>query len=167
MSGLVRYDGKRMLREALPGGESLIIYSVTVDGDSIWAGTSSGMYRWRRQGGWNTPPWSPMFERPNAVMAMAADGHGEYWLASQGGLWHTDGDRAPAPIAQDSQGVGVGRVLQTLLMQPDGGLWVPVPTRGVAYLRSDWRRIASFTCCGVTRSMSARSDVRYPGAGMP
>ena len=112
MSGLVRYDGKHMQREILPGGEALIIYSVTVDDDSVWAGTSSGMYRWRRQGGWSTPPWSPMFERPNAVMAMAADGHGEYWLASQGGLWHTDGDRAPAPIAQDSQGVGVGRVLE-------------------------------------------------------
>lgn len=145
MSGLVRFDGKRMQRETLPGGDALIIYSVTVDGDSIWAGTSAGVYRWRRNGGWSTPAWSPMFERPNAVMAMAADGHGEYWLASQGGLWHTDGDRAPAPIAQDNQGVGVGRVLQTVLMQPDGGLWVPVPTRGVAYLRSDWRRIASFT----------------------
>ncbi|GGD36031.1 hybrid sensor histidine kinase/response regulator [Pseudoxanthomonas indica] len=145
MSGLVRYDGKRTHAETLPAGEALIIYSLTPDGDSLWAGTSGGMFRWRKDSGWSTPSWSRMFERPNAVNALTPDGSGEYWLASQGGLWHTDGDRAPTPIAQDSQGAGVGRVVQTLLREPDGGLWVPVPTRGVAYLRADWRRIASFT----------------------
>lgn len=145
MSGLVRYDGKRTHAETLPAGDALIIYSLTRDGDSLWAGTSGGMFRWRKEGGWSTPPWSRMFERPNAVNAVTPDGNGDYWLASQGGLWHTDGDRAPTPIAQDSQGAGVGRVVQTLLREPDGGLWVPVPTRGVAYLRADWRRIASFT----------------------
>ncbi|HVK51702.1 MAG TPA: two-component regulator propeller domain-containing protein [Pseudoxanthomonas sp.] len=145
MSGLVRYDGKRTHGEALPGGEALIIYSLTPDGDSLWAGTSGGMFRWRKDTGWTAPAWSRMFERPNAVNAITPDGSGNYWLASQGGLWHTDGDHAPTPIAQDSQGAGVGRVVQTLLREPDGGLWVPVPTRGVAYLRSDWRRIASFT----------------------
>ena len=145
MSGLVRYDGKQLHNESLPAGDALIIYSVTPDGDAIWAGTSGGMFRWRKDTGWVTPPWSRMFERPNAVNAMTPDGSGEYWLASQGGLWRTDGDRAPTPIAQDSHGAGVGRVVQTLLREPDGGLWVPVPTRGVAYLRSDWRRIASFT----------------------
>lgn len=145
MSGLVRYDGRQLHNETLPGGDAPIIYSVTPDGDAIWAGSSGGMYRWQAGTGWTTPPWSRMFERPNAVHAMAPDGAGEYWLASQGGLWHTDGDRAPTPITQDSHGASVGRVVQTLLREPDGGLWVPVPTRGVAYLRADWRRIASFT----------------------
>ena len=63
----------------------------------------------------------------------------------QGGLWRTDGDLAPAPVNYDAQNVGIGRVLQTVLALPDGGLWVPVPTRGLAYLRSDWRRIAAFS----------------------
>lgn len=145
MAGLVRYDGKRMHREALPVPEAHIIYSVTADGDRIWAGTSAGMFCWQPRTGWTTPAWSRMFERPNAVLALAGDGHGQYWLASQSGLWHTEGDGAPSPISQDTGGVGVGRLLQTLLTQEDGGLWVPVPTRGIAYLRSDWRRIASFT----------------------
>ena len=51
----------------------------------------------------------------------------------------------PLGFVYDAQNVGIGRVLQTVLALPDGGLWVPVPTRGLAYLRSDWRRIAAFS----------------------
>ena len=54
MSGLVRYDGKRTHAESLPAGEALIIYSLTPDGDSLWAGTSGGMFRWRKDSGWPT-----------------------------------------------------------------------------------------------------------------
>jgi ligand-binding sensor domain-containing protein/nitrogen-specific signal transduction histidine kinase/CheY-like chemotaxis protein len=145
MGGLARYDGKQVTRLALPGAEGLIIYSVTADRDSVWVGASDGVHRWSPEGRWVSPPWSPMFARPNALIAMTSDGQGEYWLASQGGLWRTEGDRAPAPVNYDAQSVGIGRVLQTVLALPDGGLWVPVPTRGLAYLRSDWRRIAAFS----------------------
>lgn len=145
MGGLARYDGKQVSRLALPGGEGLIIYSVTADRDSVWVGAADGVHRWSPDGRWLSPPWSPMFARPNALIAMTSDGQGEYWLASQGGLWRTEGDRAPAPVNYDAQSVGIGRVLQTVLALPDGGLWVPVPTRGLAYLRSDWRRIAAFS----------------------
>ncbi len=145
MSGLARYEGGRLRRLALPGGDGLIIYSVTADAGAIWVGASDGVHRWSPEGHWVSPPWSPMFARPNALIAMASDGQGEYWLASQGGLWRTAGDRAPAPVNYDAQSVGIGRVLQTVLSLPDGGLWVPVPTRGLAYLRSDWRRIAAFS----------------------
>jgi len=145
MAGLARYDGRQLQRLALPGGDGLIVYSVTADGDAMWVGASDGVHRWSPGTQWVSPPWSPMFARPNAVIAIAGDGQGEYWLASQGGLWRTEGDRAPAPVNYDAQGVGIGRVLQTVLALPDGGLWVPVPTRGLAYLRSDWRRIAAFS----------------------
>lgn len=145
MGGLARYENGRLRRLALPSGEGPIIYSVTADGDAMWVGASDGVHRWSPQGGWRSPPWSPMFARPNALIAMTSDGQGEYWLASQGGLWRTEGDRAPAPVNYDAQNVGIGRVLQTVLALPDGGLWVPVPTRGLAYLRSDWRRIAAFS----------------------
>jgi ligand-binding sensor domain-containing protein/nitrogen-specific signal transduction histidine kinase/ActR/RegA family two-component response regulator len=145
MGGLARYEGGRLHRLALPGGDGLIIYSVTADGDAMWVGASDGVHRWSPGGRWVSPPWSPMFARPNALIAMTSDGQGEYWLASQGGLWRTEGDRAPAPVNYDAQNVGIGRVLQTVLALPDGGLWVPVPTRGLAYLRSDWRRIAAFS----------------------
>jgi ligand-binding sensor domain-containing protein/signal transduction histidine kinase/ActR/RegA family two-component response regulator len=145
MGGLARYEGGQLRRMPSPGGDGLIIYSVTADADAVWVGASDGVHRWSPDGRWVSPPWSPMFARPNAVIAMTSDGQGEYWLASQGGLWRTEGDRAPAPVNYDAQNVGIGRVLQTVLALPDGGLWVPVPTRGLAYLRSDWRRIAAFS----------------------
>ena len=145
MGGLARYDGGRLRRLALPAGDGLIIYSVTADADAMWVGASDGVHRWSPDGHWVSPPWSPMFARPNALIAMTSDGQGEYWLASQGGLWRTEGDLAPSPVNYDAQSVGIGRVLQTVLALPDGGLWVPVPTRGLAYLRSDWRRIAAFS----------------------
>ncbi len=144
MAGLARFDGKTMQRVPTPGGDGPIVYSVTGIGDSTWVGTSEGVYQIGIDGQWRTPAWSPMFARPNAVMTVVSDGSGEYWLASQGGLWRTEGEGAPAPVTHDEIGAGIGRVVQTALLQPDGGMWVPVPTRGLAYLRSDWRRIATF-----------------------
>ncbi|MGH8028062.1 MAG: ligand-binding sensor domain-containing protein, partial [Pseudoxanthomonas sp.] len=160
MSGLARFDGKAVHRVATPAGEDLIVYSVTRIGDTQWVGTSEGVFQWRIDGRWQTPEWSPMFARPNAVMTILSDGSGEYWLASQGGLWRTEGNGAPAPVVHDDLGAGIGRVVQTALLQPDGGMWVPVPTKGLAYLRSDWRRIAAFSRAqglsgGVYRGLSA------------
>ena len=144
MEGLARFDGKHVQRIATPGGEGVIVYSVTNIGDTTWVGTSEGVYQLGIDGQWRTPKWSQMFARPNAVMTIVSDGSGEYWLASQGGLWRTEGEGAPSPVTHDELGAGIGRVVQTALLQPDGGMWVPVPTRGLAYLRSDWRRIATF-----------------------
>lgn len=160
MAGLARFDGKAVHRVATPGGDELIVYSVTRIGDTQWVGTSEGVYQWHADGRWQTPEWSPMFARPNAVMTILSDGSGEYWLASQGGLWRTEGNGAPSPVVHDDLGAGIGRVVQTALLQPDGGMWVPVPTKGLAYLRSDWRRIASFSRAqglagGVYRGLSA------------
>jgi ligand-binding sensor domain-containing protein/nitrogen-specific signal transduction histidine kinase/ActR/RegA family two-component response regulator len=160
MGGLARFDGKTVRQVATPAGEDLMVYSVTRIGDTQWVGTSEGVFQWRVDGSWHTPEWSPMFARPNAVMTMLSDGSGEYWLASQGGLWRTEGDGAPAPVVHDDLGAGIGRVVQTALLQPDGGMWVPVPAKGLAYLRSDWRRIAAFSRAqglagGVYRGLSA------------
>ncbi|MET1163442.1 MAG: ATP-binding protein [Pseudoxanthomonas sp.] len=160
MGGLARFDGRAVHRVPTPGGDDPIVYSVTRIGDTQWVGTSEGVYQWRGDGGWRTPEWSPMFARPNAVMTIVSDGTGEYWLASQGGLWRTEGEGAPSPVVHDDLGAGIGRVVQTALLQPDGGMWVPVPTKGLAYLRSDWRRIAAFSRAqglagGVYRGLSA------------
>ena len=145
MAGLARFDGRTMRPVALPGEAAPRIYSITPDGDRLWVGTSAGVFERRADGRWTAPPWSPMFARPNAVVALAGSGDGKYWLGGQGGLWRTEGDRAPAPVSFDMQGYGATRALQALLRQPDGGLWVPVPSRGLGYLRSDWRRIATLS----------------------
>ena len=146
MAGLARFDGTAMHRVALPGEDrGPMIFSITVDGDRLWAGTSVGVFQRDAQGQWTAPAWSPMFARPNAVMAMVGSEDGQHWLAGQGGLWRTDGAGAPAPVSFDMQGYGATRTLQALLRQPDGGLWVPVPSRGLGYLRSDWRRVATLS----------------------
>ena len=146
MAGLARYDGNSVQRIALPGDDAQpLIYSITPDGDRLWVGTASGIFMRSASGEWTTPAWSTMFARPNGVIALVNTGDGKYWLGGQGGLWRTEGERAPAPVSFDMQGYGATRVLQSLLLQPDGGLWVPVPSRGLGYLRSDWRRIAAIS----------------------
>uniref|UniRef100_UPI002FCC4EC3 ligand-binding sensor domain-containing protein n=1 Tax=Devosia sp. TaxID=1871048 RepID=UPI002FCC4EC3 len=145
LAGLARFDGRAVHRVPLPDDPTPMIYSITPEGDRLWIGTSAGMFERGKQGEWTTPAWSRMFARPNAVMAMVNTGDGKYWLGGQGGLWRTEGEGAPAPVSFDLQGYGATRVLQSLLQQPDGGMWVPVPSRGLGYLQSDWRRIATLS----------------------
>ncbi|KAF1718545.1 hybrid sensor histidine kinase/response regulator [Pseudoxanthomonas yeongjuensis] len=144
IAGLANFDGQAVRRVAFPQDRLPIIYSLVADGANLWVGTSDGMSR-REASGWTSPAWSPMFARPNAVIAMVNTDDGEYWLGGQGGLWRTEGEGAPAPVDFDTSGSGVARLVQTLLRQPDGGLWVPVKSRGLGYLRSDWRRIAALS----------------------
>lgn len=145
LAGLARYDGTAMRRVPTPDGGAPIVYSVTPDGDTLWIGTAAGVYRKLADGQWEVPAWSEMFARPNAVMTVVNSGDGEYWIGSQGGLWRTEGDGAPSPVRPGNENQDVGRVLQALLLQPDGGLWVPFPTLGLGYLHSDWRRVAGYT----------------------
>ena len=145
IAGLANFDGQAVRRVAFPQDRLPIVYSLVADGSNLWVGTSDGMYRREGADGWTSPAWSPMFARPNAVIAMVNTDDGEYWLGGQGGLWRTEGNGAPAPVDFDTSGSGVARLVQTLLRQPDGGLWVPVKSRGLGYLRSDWRRIAALS----------------------
>jgi ligand-binding sensor domain-containing protein/signal transduction histidine kinase/CheY-like chemotaxis protein len=143
MTGLARYEGGQVQQQSTPKGEP-IIYSFLVEGEQLWLGTSRGMLQ-LSQGEWKEPAWSGMFARPNAVLSMVSDGHGEYWLGSQRGLWRTAGEKAPTPVTHDQDSPGIDAAVAASLVQPDGGLWVAIPTRGLAYLRSDWQRIAAYS----------------------
>ena len=145
LAGLAHHDGKAITRVTLPGAASPLVYSVTLEGARTWVGTSAGVFVHEPDGRWTVPPWSAMFARPNALMALANDGNGEYWLGTQGGLWRTQGQGTPVPVARDSDDPNAGRVVQAVLRQPDGALWVGLPMRGLGYLRSDWRRIAALS----------------------
>lgn len=145
IAGLANFDGKVVRRVPFPQDRLPIVYSLVADGSKLWVGTSEGMYRREAMGGWTSPAWSPMFTRPNAVISMVNTDDGEYWLGAQGGLWRTEGEGAPAPVDFDTSGSGIVRLVQTLLRQPDGGLWAPVKSRGLGYLRADWRRIAALS----------------------
>ena len=147
LAGLAVLEGENFRRIEVPvsEGDQPIVYSLTPDAGTMWVGTAEGMF-WRlADGEWKIPAWSPMFARPNAVMAMAYSDDGRYWLGGQGGLWRTRGEGAPVPITVDVQGGGTTRVMQSLLREPEGSLWVPIPSRGAGYLQSDWRRIAALT----------------------
>jgi signal transduction histidine kinase/CheY-like chemotaxis protein/sugar lactone lactonase YvrE len=93
-----------------------------------------------------------MFEQPNAMMALARDRDGQFWIGSQRGLWRTRADGIPVPVHEN--GPGINKAVASLLLQPDGALWAPIPGIGLGYLRADWRQLAQF----------ARSDDGLTGA---
>lgn len=143
-AGLVHQQGGRFVAAPLPDAQDTtpLVYSLTWQRDGLWAGTSAGAWRWQ-DGQWSQPAWSPMFQRPNAVMAIATDRDGGHWIASQRGLWLQHGSAAPVPV-RAGNGAEIPRVLLTLLLQPDGALWAPVAGVGLGYLHSDWHQMARF-----------------------
>lgn len=142
-AGLARFDGSSVERVPLPGADPApLIFSLTGEGDALWIGSATGVLRRDPDGKWNRPPWSAMFERPNAMTAIARDSDDAYWIASQRGLWRTHGDAPPTPVGLGGPGIAKG--LLTMLLQPDGALWVPVAGAGLGYLRSDWRGVAQY-----------------------
>ncbi len=156
--GVARWNGRDFDRVALPGDNPApLVYSLIRDGDAIWAGTSSGIYRRGKDGRWVAPAWSPMFERPNAVMALARDRDGRFWIGSQRGLWRTRGDGVPMPVGDPHTGIATS--VQALLLQDDGALWAPVPGVGLGYLRRDWRQTAQFSHDGSALSGGLYTDV--------
>jgi ligand-binding sensor domain-containing protein/CheY-like chemotaxis protein len=142
-AGLARFAGGHLVAQPLPGADpGALIYSLTLDDDALWVGSAAGVWQRTRQGRWWQPPWSPMFERPNAMTTFARDrdGDGALWIGSQRGLWRAAPDGIPTPVALG--GRSVDKPLQALLRQDDGALWVPVAGAGLGYLRADWRRVA-------------------------
>ncbi len=142
-AGLARRGGDGVFeRVGLPGAEGEpMVYALAIQPDGLWVGTSAGIWRHVR-GGWVQPPWSPMFHRPNAMMALATDPRGDRWIGSQRGLWHQRGDAPPVPVPLG--GPDIPRAVSALSTERDGALWVPLMGLGLGYLRSDWRQLAEF-----------------------
>ena len=141
--GLAQFDGKRVRRVEVPGDPSPILFSASLVGDALWVGAAHGIYIRQPDGRWSQPEWSVMFERPNALIKVARDDDGAYWLGSQRGLWRVLPGQVPVPVPLG--GPGIAKPISAMLRQDDGALWVPVAGAGLGYLRSDWRRIAQFS----------------------
>ncbi|MCO7264422.1 hypothetical protein, partial [Dickeya zeae] len=45
-------------------------------------------------------------------------------------------------ISEGEAAVSGANVVASMLRDKEGGLWVSLPTRGLGYLRPDWRRLA-------------------------
>lgn len=158
MAGLARWTGRDFERVALPGPQAgATVYSLTPDHGRLWVGTSTGLYRLEPEGRWHVPAWSAMFARPNAVLSLASDRDGRYWLASQRRLWRAVPGGVPYPVAIGEH--GPLRPIQQLLRQSDGALWMPVSGAGLGYLRADWYRLAVFA-----RGEDGLSDDLYRAA---
>ena len=155
--GLARWNGSDFEAVALPGAEPApLVFSLSLEGDALWVGAGSGVFRRSPSGNWGTPSWSPMFEIPNAMQALVRDRQGQFWIGSQRGLWRVRNDGVPVPVNDD--GPGLHKAVATLLLQRDGAIWAPIPGIGLGYLRPDWRQVAQFS-----RRDSALTGVLYRG----
>ncbi|PJK12295.1 hypothetical protein CO613_11580 [Lysobacteraceae bacterium NML07-0707] len=140
--GLLYWDGKQVRRIELPDQPNDgMIYSLLLENGRLWVGSSTGLFRREANGQWLRLPYSPMFERPNAVVSMARAADGTMWLGSQRRLWRVAADDAiPLPVIAGAN--TAYRAVLGLKIQADGGLWVGVSGAGLGFLRSDWRSAA-------------------------
>ncbi|MGN7726069.1 ATP-binding protein [Luteimonas sp. 22616] len=145
-AGVAKFEGGRVHRVAMPMDETPLLYSATLVGDDLWVGTAQGVYVLGADGRWSQPEWTPMFERPNALIQIARDDDGAYWLGSQRGLWRVLPGQVPVPVPLG--GPGIVKTISALLRTDDGALWVPIAGAGLGYLRSDWRSVAQFSRAG-------------------
>ncbi|MEP6632599.1 MAG: ATP-binding protein [Luteimonas sp.] len=145
-AGLARWTMHGIERVALPGDEPApMLYSVATDGDTVWVGARNGVFIRRADGRWTVPTWSGQFEYPNAMMSMARDPDGRFWITGQRMLARAAPDADAHMVTLDPRAVAAVRPVHTVLVQNNGAVWVPVPGKGLGYLRSDWRRIASLS----------------------
>jgi ligand-binding sensor domain-containing protein/nitrogen-specific signal transduction histidine kinase/ActR/RegA family two-component response regulator len=140
--GLLHYDGKRLRRVPMPVEDG--VFSLAWIDGRLWVSSAAGVMWREADGAWRLPPWSRRFgtDAGNIVWAIADAGDGEYWLGSERGLWRTHGQADPVPMLGEQVPLSRRRNVMTLLRGHDGGLWVPLHGRGLAYLRADWKRTA-------------------------
>lgn len=133
----------RVQRLPLPGAEPYPPVSALWREDhTTWIGTPVGLFRMHDDGSWDTPAWAAQFSARRTVAAMSGDGEGGYWVATSAGLWHVPQAGQPVAVGHGFEVPGPNAVIQALLHDDDGGLWVGLPAQGLGYLRPDWRRTA-------------------------
>src|SRR3970282_580407 len=125
------------------GAASQLIYSLSADGDAMWVGAASGLYRRNTDGRWTRPSWSAMFGAPNSVLDVVSDPNGQHWVASNHNLWRGGPRTGPTPGPRGAR--GHSQPMYQLLRQANGAMWFPVPGVGLGYLRPDWRRLAQLS----------------------
>jgi len=141
-AGLLQFDGRRLQREAMPVEDG--VFSLAWIDDRLWLASGDGVVQRDRAGQWHRPGWSRQFDTRagNIVWSMVGTGDGDYWLGSERGLWRTNGTDPPVQMLEGQVPLSARRNVLALWRASDGGLWVPLHGRGLAYLRPDWKRTA-------------------------
>ncbi|MBS0227053.1 MAG: response regulator, partial [Proteobacteria bacterium] len=140
-AGLAHLRDGRIERIPLPGAQPTAgLYHVQATGRGVWVGAASGVFYLDADGHWHTPFWSGLFQRPNAALRIVPDRGGELWIGSQKRLWHiVPGQR---PVAIDPEGRPIERIVNGIVVGPNGEVWAGAPQAGLGYLRPDWRNIS-------------------------
>ncbi|MEI2456299.1 hybrid sensor histidine kinase/response regulator [Lysobacter firmicutimachus] len=142
--GLARWTGRDFETVVLPGEDPVPwVYSIVADGERLWVGTRTGLYRREADGRWTVPEFAPMFGQLNAVLSLAPDRDGHYWLGTQRSIWRAAPGAVPVPVALGPK--RPPRPVQQIVGQGDGAFWFPLAGTGIGYLRADWRRIAQYS----------------------
>ncbi|QCW25319.1 hypothetical protein FE772_06235 [Lysobacter enzymogenes] len=142
--GLARWTGSDFERLSLPGEDPAPwVFTVAPVGEALWVGSKSGLHRRERDGRWSDPDYSVMFAQLNAVLSLAPDRDGSFWIGTQRSIWRATPQTVPAPMALGP--ARPARPVQQILGQDDGSFWFPLAGVGVGYLRPDWRRIAQYS----------------------
>lgn len=142
VAGLAKmHNDGRIERIALPGTATApIIYHVATTGRGVWVGAATGVFYLDADGHWHAPSWSSQFQRPNAALRIVQDRGGELWIGTQKRLWHVVPGHAP--VAIDPEGRPIERLVNGVVVGPNGEVWAGLPQAGLGYLRPDWRSIA-------------------------
>ncbi|SDY71938.1 ligand-binding sensor domain-containing protein [Lysobacter sp. yr284] len=142
--GLARWTGSDFERYPLPGDDPAPwVFTMAPVGDALWVGSKTGLHRRERDGRWSDPDYSVMFAQLNAVLSLAPDRDGSFWIGTQRSIWRATPQTVPAPMALGP--ARPARPVQQILGQDDGSFWFPLAGVGVGYLRPDWRRIAQYS----------------------
>lgn len=122
--------------------------------DELWAGTESGLYRWRGE----TFELASLAdeaagEEPD-ILSLAGDGASGLWLGTKEGLWHFDGERVDERIQAAAGQLAANRVLAIERMS-DGTLWLGTSGGLNRWNPDAWRDLSMGTAF---RPLAAQGD---------
>lgn len=144
-AGLARWTeagGFAQVDSPLLQGKVVIRLSRDREG-GVWAGTGSGLYRVLDDATVKPAPWPEAAQMRAAVVLH--DRNGGYWVGASSGLYRGMGGTLSLLQGDLGSGflTGSSGVLD-LLQDHEGGVWTALLTQGMAYLRPDWARFATY-----------------------
>lgn len=143
--GLDRRDANGSFQHVALTGDASQVTSLTLDADSVIAGTDRGLQRVGADLS-STPLTASSASAPLVAYAAARDVEGGLWFATRNGLHRRLQDGTLRRFGHQSilPGSLMGNGLFDVLADHEGGLWIAVMGRGLAYLPPQWKNFHHF-----------------------